>query len=221
MYGGYEFDLSGGRLALDFANTLSRTSGDHLPGYAELVWLTVQSGQIDESTADRLLQDADRRPGVAAAVHGRALALRRAVFALVAASLRAEAPPAEALAALNVELGRDLAHARVGPAAGGLAWGWDDEDALDRPLWPIARDAAELLTDAETLARVRLCAADDCDWLFLDLTRNRSRQWCDMKVCGNRAKVRAYRQRKRAVTPPHASPDAETVRRADAESGGR
>jgi predicted RNA-binding Zn ribbon-like protein len=198
MYGGYEFDLSGGLLPLDFANTLSRTSGEHLPGYAELVWFAVQTGQIDESTADRLLEDADRRPQVAAAVHGRALALRRAIFALVAASLRAEAPPAEALEALNAELGRDLPHLRVGPGADGLTWQWDGADALDRPLWPIARDAAELLTDAETLARARLCAADDCDWLFLDLTRNQSRHWCDMKVCGNRAKARAYYQRKRA-----------------------
>ena len=86
----------------------------------------------------------------------------------------------------------------MAPSTDGLAWGWADELALDRPLWPIARDAAELLTDREALARVRLCAADDCDWLFVDLTKNHSRQWCDMKSCGNRAKARAYYRRHRA-----------------------
>ena len=112
---------------------------------------------------------------------------------------RARPPPAEALEGLNRELGPALAQARVEPAGEGFGWGWRDGAELDRPLWPIARDAAELLIDREARGRVRLCAADDCDWLFLDLTRNRSRQWCDMKICGNRAKVRAYYRRKRAT----------------------
>jgi predicted RNA-binding Zn ribbon-like protein len=197
MLTGYEFDLSGGRPSLDFANTLSRTSGDHLPSYAELVSFGRQTGQLDEPTAGRLLEDANRQPEVAAAVLARALALRGAIFRLFVASVRAETPPPEAVEGLNRELGLALAQARIVPAGDRFALGWREGAGLDRPLWPIARDAAELLTDPETLARVRLCAADSCDWLFLDLTRNHSRQWCDMKTCGNRAKVRAYYQRKR------------------------
>jgi predicted RNA-binding Zn ribbon-like protein len=45
------------------------------------------------------------------------------------------------------------------------------------------------------LERVRECANHDCGWLFLDLSRNRSRKWCDMSSCGNRAKVRRFRER--------------------------
>jgi predicted RNA-binding Zn ribbon-like protein len=202
MFNGYEFDLSGGRAALDFANTLSRTSGDHLPDYAELVSFARQTDQLDEPTAGRLLEDANRRPEVAAAVLTRALALRGAIFRLFVASVRAEAPPPDALEALNLELGLALARARIVPTGGGLAWSWQQAAGLDRPLWPIVRDAADLLTDPEALARVRLCAAQDCDWLFLDLTRNRSRHWCDMKICGNRAKARAYYQRRKATARP-------------------
>lgn len=43
--------------------------------------------------------------------------------------------------------------------------------------------------------RVKICPADDCRWAFYDTSRNRSRQWCSMDVCGNRAKARAHRQR--------------------------
>jgi predicted RNA-binding Zn ribbon-like protein len=43
--------------------------------------------------------------------------------------------------------------------------------------------------------RLKICPADDCQWAFYDTSRNRSRRWCSMEVCGNRAKVRAYRSR--------------------------
>jgi predicted RNA-binding Zn ribbon-like protein len=45
-------------------------------------------------------------------------------------------------------------------------------------------------------ARLKVCAADDCRWAFYDRSRNRSRSWCAMKVCGNRAKTRTYRARR-------------------------
>jgi predicted RNA-binding Zn ribbon-like protein len=46
-----------------------------------------------------------------------------------------------------------------------------------------------------TWERVKACRADDCRHAFLDTAKNRSRAWCSMQVCGNRAKVAAYRER--------------------------
>ncbi len=46
-----------------------------------------------------------------------------------------------------------------------------------------------------TWARLKACPADDCHWAFYDHSKNRSGTWCDMTVCGNRAKARAYRER--------------------------
>ncbi|WP_240686901.1 CGNR zinc finger domain-containing protein [Amycolatopsis suaedae] len=43
--------------------------------------------------------------------------------------------------------------------------------------------------------RVKICPADDCRWAFYDQSRNRSRTWCSMRVCGNREKARAWRSR--------------------------
>ncbi|HEU4947922.1 MAG TPA: ABATE domain-containing protein [Kribbella sp.] len=60
----------------------------------------------------------------------------------------------------------------------------------------IARDAIEVVagTRAESL---RACEATDCGMLYLDLSQGRTRRWCSMKECGNRAKVAAYRSRRK------------------------
>ena len=46
-----------------------------------------------------------------------------------------------------------------------------------------------------TWTRLKACRSDTCQWAFVDQARNRSRQWCDMRVCGNRQKVRTFRSR--------------------------
>ena len=61
-------------------------------------------------------------------------------------------------------------------------------------LWPVVWSAVRLLSSPE-LASVRKCAAPGCGWLFVDGTKNGSRRWCSMSVCGNRDKVRRYRRR--------------------------
>jgi predicted RNA-binding Zn ribbon-like protein len=49
-----------------------------------------------------------------------------------------------------------------------------------------------------TWERLKVCPADDCLWAFYDRSRNHSRTWCEMEDCGNRAKARAYRERRRS-----------------------
>ncbi len=65
-----------------------------------------------------------------------------------------------------------------------------------RRLWAIARSAADLLASDE-LPYVRACASKTCEWLFLDVSKNHGRRWCDMTKCGNRAKFRSYYKRKK------------------------
>ena len=63
-------------------------------------------------------------------------------------------------------------------------------DALEEMLATVAR-----LGVLGELSRVKICPADDCRWAFYDSSRNGSRQWCSMAVCGNLAKERAHRAR--------------------------
>jgi predicted RNA-binding Zn ribbon-like protein len=62
--------------------------------------------------------------------------------------------------------------------------------ALARVLSPVAAALAD-----GSWSRTKACRADDCTWAFYDRSRNRSAVWCEMSVCGNRTKVRAYRSR--------------------------
>jgi predicted RNA-binding Zn ribbon-like protein len=86
-------------------------------------------------------------------------------------------------AKLGVRFGVDGA-VRTEAEAGGVA------GALGRLLAIVA--AAQ---DDGTWTRLKACLADDCQWGFYDRSRNRSAVWCDMRVCGNRQKVRSYRER--------------------------
>ncbi len=201
--GAVALSLIGGRLCLDFANTVGSHAGEHpneyLRSYRDLVAWSRHAGILTDAEERHLLEAAEGRPGEAGVVLERAVALREAIYRIFSAVAAGRVPDEADLETLNVALARALVHARIVPAGDGFAWAWRDEQgALDRMLWPVARSAADLLTDGE-LDRVRECANDTCGWLFLDLSRNRSRRWCDMRDCGNRIKARRHYQRRRAA----------------------
>ncbi|MEO6142753.1 MAG: CGNR zinc finger domain-containing protein [Dermatophilaceae bacterium] len=68
------------------------------------------------------------------------------------------------------------------------------ELSAETPVGLIAAAAAKVAIE-QRLDRVKICPADDCRWAFYDTSRNRSRHWCSMESCGNRAKARAHRER--------------------------
>jgi len=195
--------LVGGWLCLDFANTVDWHDSDHprewLDSYSDLVSWSRHVGILDDSEARQLLQEANTRPKAAKAVLRRAIALREAVHQIFSAIVSKIPPNAVYFTTLNAELNGAMTRMRIVPAAGGYSWTYATEgDALDRMLWSVARSAADLLT-SDKLNRIRKCSAKECGWLFLDMSRNRSRRWCDMKDCGNRAKARRHYQRKRTL----------------------
>jgi predicted RNA-binding Zn ribbon-like protein len=203
--------LLGGRLSLDFVNTADWHASDHpvqfLTSYSDLVAWSQHVGILTDHQVQRLLKEATRRPVDATAVLERAIALREAIYRIFSAISHGRPPQAADLATFNAELSRALAQSRIvstlqqaqDTAAEGFAWDWAGaEDALDWMLWPVVHDVAGLLT-SEELDRVGQCADDRCGWLFLDTSRNRSRRWCSMQDCGNRAKARRHYRRKRAV----------------------
>lgn len=78
----------------------------------------------------------------------------------------------------------------------------------------LARIVADVARARErgTWERLKVCPADDCRWAFYDHSRNRSRRWCAMEVCGNRTKTRAYRRRRATGAPEGPAGDAVTLR---------
>jgi len=195
--------LLGGRVCLDFANMAhgrgTENHTDHLIDYAALIAWSRHAALLVDSQAEALLRRAKQHPRAAKSTRERALALREAIHRYFGALAHRRTPDAHDLAEINEALATALPHARVTPAKSGFQWAWDEgEPALDRMLWPIARSVADLLT-ARELTRVKQCGDPECGWLFLDLSKNGSRRWCEMEVCGSRAKARAYYARQKAA----------------------
>jgi predicted RNA-binding Zn ribbon-like protein len=195
-------DLVGGNVCLDFVNTGSHRASppfkEKLGAYGDLVtWVGRVDEGVDEATAARLRRLAERDPAVAESVLVRARALREAIYRAFSAMSKGGRADAPDLELIGVEAARATAHRRLVPTAEGCMWEYAESDALERPLWPVALAAAALAT-SDDVSRVKECASDTCNWLFLDVSKNRSRRWCDMKDCGNRAKARRHRARSRA-----------------------
>ena len=193
--------LVGGVACLNFANTSSGRGTprhlEHLRSYELLLLWAEHAGLLTTVQRQSLSDLAALQPAAAARVLRRALDLREAIYATAEALAHRMPPPADALAIVNQELSRAMSQATIRPDASGFAWDWHDAGpALDRPLWPIARSAAELLT-GPAHEQVKQCPGAHCGWVFLDLTKNHRRRWCEMEVCGSRAKVRRYRERRR------------------------
>ena len=197
----HEFELVGESIAADFANTLSgsraRPSADHVARYADLVAFARQSGALSAADAKRLLAGAERRPQLATEIHRRSVALREAIWRAFDRVAHGREPDAADLALISAEAAEAFAHATVVREGSGYAWAWAEADDLARPLWPIARGAVDVLTSPADRERIRECASETCAWVFVDRTKNHSRRWCDMGGCGNRAKVRSFRERQK------------------------
>ncbi len=198
------FDLTANWLCLDFANTLdnrlTEDIHDNLNSYDDFVALSRQAGLVTDAGAEHFLRDARRNPEEAREVLLRARDLREVMYRIFLAIAEGAHPAAADLHALNVALTRVMAHARIVPHNSGFVWGWEEEErVLDSLLWPIIRSAADLLTSSE-LEGVRVCAAEECSWLFLDTSKNHTRRWCSMKSCGNRAKARRHYKKEKAQT---------------------
>jgi predicted RNA-binding Zn ribbon-like protein len=168
---------------------------DKFTSFTDLVEWSARAGVLSDKEARQLLRAANGQPKNAETVLKRAVKLREAIYRIFLMKLSGRRADEADLRTVNEELGAAKDHERLLPKADGFALGWIDNDSLDRMLWPVARSAAEVLTSDE-LNRVRQCGGENCGWLFLDTSRNRSRQWCDMRDCGNLAKVRRFRQRR-------------------------
>jgi len=188
-------------LCLGFANTLSwrgrQQPKEHLKSYGDLVTWSRNVNILTRKQAEQLLEKSKRHHLEAERIFNRAINLRDAIYRVFSAIYRHSTPHSGDLATLNRDFSDAMAKMQITQSTHGYVMTYKTEEkALDRMLWPIIHSAADLLT-SDSMDRVRRCADEQCGWLFLDMSRNRSRRWCDMKDCGNRAKARRHYQRKR------------------------
>jgi predicted RNA-binding Zn ribbon-like protein len=197
--------LSGGALCLDFANTVHcygcEDLGEYLNTYYDLVAWSRHVGTISDKEAKTLSHRAAGHPAEAKSAHRRAIELREAIYRIFTIALEGQSPAQDDLAIFNNYLAEAMMGSQIIKTQDGFYWDWTGNIAkLDWLLNPVIRSAADLLV-SEEFRRVKKCADPICGWLFLDISRNRSRRWCDMADCGNRAKAsRFYKKNKNSNT---------------------
>ncbi|QBD74588.1 hypothetical protein EPA93_00695 [Ktedonosporobacter rubrisoli] len=190
--------LLGGALCLDFVNTVEPRAGsprrDYLGCYTDLISWSVHAGALSAPRAELLLKKACEYPEEADRMFERAIELREAAYRMFSALVSNESVVPSDLETINALMGR----LRIAQSVQGFAWHWAATiDDLAWPLWPVVHSVGEVLT-TEKLQRVKACPhTDGCGWLFLDTSKNRSRRYCSMKGCGNRARASRYYRRTR------------------------
>jgi predicted RNA-binding Zn ribbon-like protein len=196
------FQFVGGDLALDFCNTVGGKRGgiarEKFHSLNDFISWAEQGKLLKPDQAASLKRYTARHPSNAAELLARATELREAIFRIFISASDEKTPAQEDMARLNAELAASLGRLRIGPAkeGEGFVWQWADEQLKpEHLLGPVARSAAELLVRPELVAKIHQCEGDNCGWLFVDCSKNHSRRWCDMRDCGNRAKVRRHRKR--------------------------
>lgn len=191
-----------GHLALDFANTVghrgTEAEHDYIAGADALLAWSRQAGTVPDTTVARLQRQLRADPLLAGHVIADARVLRQAVFQLGSALAEPRELPRPALRVVLEGVQRALSHAELvtAPAAPDrAAVAFDGHDPSTALLGPLAWSAFDLLRHGAGHP-VRQCPAPDCGWLFLDTTKNGSRRWCSMAVCGGRSKSARFRSRR-------------------------
>jgi predicted RNA-binding Zn ribbon-like protein len=190
------FQLVAGNIALDLVNTLDyrfRESGpdELLATYDDLLRFALQSGLLSDAQVRKIKRMETSGAGVLKQVKE----LREALAAVAYALLDGKQVPNDDLKTLERIFKQASARRTLRTEGNTLTWGRLDELNVSAPLWLLAQQAEELLL-SDRADHLRICAADTCRWLFLDTSKNHTRRWCDMKICGNRMKARRFQARK-------------------------
>lgn len=205
------FHLVAGNLALDFANTLDNRYDperlvDLLSTYERFLGFATQSGIITQQQVGKLLREI--RPRDTDGTLERVIELRETLYFLFKSVATGKPPDPSRLQTFN----RFLADGHVPEA---IIWHKPDfirvyrdlTETLEGPLWPVVEAAGSLLTSPDR-HHVRECIEGTCRWLFLDRSKNHSRRWCDMKVCGNRSKAQRFYARSRSASRTKTQPQS-------------
>jgi predicted RNA-binding Zn ribbon-like protein len=192
--------LLGGRPCLDFVNTLDWRGADqpveYLHTYQDLVAWSRRVGTISAKEANTIFQRSKKRPSKQTRVLDKAIKLRETIYRIFSSLADGRPASNKDLAAFNKFLSQTMKNSQIVRAKDGYCW--DSRGEMAKLGWilnPLIRLAADLLVSDE-LNRVKKCGDPACGWLFLDTSRNKSRRWCNMSDCGNRAKAsRFYKKR--------------------------
>ena len=200
------FDLAGGHPALDLVNSLDnrfRSDGPNemLASYPDLLRFMAESDLLTPQQVHVLGQIAGSE-AAAATLHA-VRELREATAGVCYALVAEKTPPPGDIQTLErcflaANQHRELCWQPPGQdpkAHANITWQWRRaESSPSLPTWMLSQAVAELLL-SDRVTQIKTCDVATCRWLFLDTSKNHTRRWCNMRVCGNRMKARRFQAR--------------------------
>lgn len=190
----------GGDVALDLANTIdfrgTPSAVDHIASFDGLLAWSAKARTLDPAAIAIFRDDAGNDGTMAERVIADVGRLRAAIFQIGSAAAAGAHPAENELATLHEFAHATLRVGRLAPVGDGkLVIDFHRGGVHAAILGPLAWAAVGLFT-GDRPGRLKQCPPDDCRWLFLDQTKNRSRRWCEMATCGNRDKAARHRKRR-------------------------
>ncbi len=183
----------GGHRCLDFVNTVEGADEAEPSEYLVIpddlrIWARRADIALDPPLGEALEADALER----------ARSLRQIIYSILCAMVEGRSCSAAETALLTAAMERSAGSRRLVPVPVGIAWKRTRRD-LNSLIDMLAVEAVAFLVEAPKLP-LRRCVGSHCGWFFLDYSRNKSRRWCSMSYCGNRAKARRFRRRNRPAS---------------------
>jgi predicted RNA-binding Zn ribbon-like protein len=194
--------LVGGLSVLDFLNTCDgRRPGtaleavvDKLSSLEDIIHWYLHAGLVSADEHQRFC-DLMQQSAWQVTAFRELISFREALYQLLLPIALGKAADERALEALNEQLARTASERLLVSTPFGTMWRWRACESLQAMtaslIGRVAVQAAALLTGPD-LARLKACGTPNCDWLFIDLSKNGRRRWCQMNICGSREKARRW-----------------------------
>jgi predicted RNA-binding Zn ribbon-like protein len=197
------YELVAGHPALDLVNTLDwrfreGSPEELLTSYADVLSFT---GQVELMSSPQVRRLARSTPNAAAArVLATVKELREAAADVLYTWLDGRTPSPAVLKKLDGLFKEAADHQHLRWSESHMEWEFPPSPASpELPLWLLTASTKQLVTSPQ-MQMVRECGNSECRWLFLDTSKNHTRRWCDMKICGNRMKARRFKAQHRSAT---------------------
>jgi len=190
----------GGNLSLDFVNTVhdrhEAPLRDLLQNYLDLVTWVYFADAINNSQKERLLQIGLERLQEANQIYDDSLNLRELLYDFIINMMnQVEVSPGN-MQSINQWISKIFSNMKLAQLGNFFILDWKEENfGLESVLWPIIRAFTDLVTSEDT-NHIKECS--NCGYLFVDSSKNKSRRWCSMEICGNREKARRHAKKTRS-----------------------
>lgn len=193
------YKLIGVELCFDFTNTMSwrelEDPHEWLDGADNLATWARLTGILDDAEAMELKKHLNDRIKYQTQVLDQFKATRELIYNIFNAIVKERPPTKKDLEKINVLMKEASGHLELILTGKKYQLNWESKlSALDKIRYSVLRSALQVLTEKD-LTRVKKCPS--CQWLYLDMSKNKSRRWCTMEDCGNRHKVNAYNRSKK------------------------